>query len=101
MNVAGGVIVTGASFNGTNTDFLTIKYTLVEQPVVTLKVMGTTGTLISFTGMPGLSYSVQRSSAAAGPFSFIGAASVNPNSLAEFIDLTPPGATAFYRVSYP
>ena len=101
MDAVGSVFVTGYSSNRTNTDFLTIKYTVVEQPAVTLQVLGEIGTRISFTGTPGLSYSVQHSSPAAGPFSSIGAASVNTNRVAEFIDPTPPGATAFYRVSYP
>jgi hypothetical protein len=59
------------------------------------------GLLVSFGGIVGRTYSVQRAPAVTGPWINIGPATVGPNGIGSFQDTNPPAGGAFYRTTYP
>jgi uncharacterized repeat protein (TIGR03803 family) len=59
------------------------------------------GYLVSFAGIPGRTYSVQRASAVTGPWATIAAATAGLDGIAAIQDTNSPPGTAFYRTTYP
>jgi hypothetical protein len=59
------------------------------------------GLLVSFAGIVGRTYSVQRAPAVTGPWVSIGAANVGPTGIGSLQDTNPPLGSAFYRTAFP
>jgi hypothetical protein len=59
------------------------------------------GVVISFAGIVGYTYSVQRAPTVTGPWVTIGSAVVGPTGFGSLLDTNPPQSSAFYRTSYP
>jgi uncharacterized repeat protein (TIGR01451 family) len=59
------------------------------------------GWLISFAGIPGRAYTLQRADALSGPWLNLDSVTVSANGLASFADTNSPPATAYYRTVYP
>jgi hypothetical protein len=55
--------------------------------------------VVSFAGIVGRTYSVQRAPSVAGPWTTLGTATVGSNGIATFRDTNPPLGSAFYRTS--
>ncbi len=64
-------------------------------------VVSPTQIQVPFTGSAGMTYTVLRAPAIAGPWSPIGSATVAPNGQATNTDNAPLSGRAFYRVVYP
>jgi pectin methylesterase-like acyl-CoA thioesterase len=90
-------------FGGTNTGLITVNVS--TQPLFgqeTPAISTTSGTVIlDFAGIPSYSYSVQRSTNVNfNPFDIVWTTNAPSNGLFQFIDVTPPQPTAFYRLQY-
>ncbi|HTY88739.1 MAG TPA: choice-of-anchor tandem repeat GloVer-containing protein, partial [Candidatus Acidoferrum sp.] len=59
------------------------------------------GYQVSFAGIPGRTYSVQRAPTINGPWVTIGTIRVGSNGLGIIQDTNPPEGAAFYRTTYP
>ena len=59
------------------------------------------GVLLSFAGIVGRTYSVQRALTVEGPWVTIGTAAVDVTGLGSLTDTNPPPGDAFYRTVYP
>jgi hypothetical protein len=59
------------------------------------------GIAISFAGIPGLTYSLQRAPTVTGPWTTIATVTVPDGGIATYLDATPPLGDAFYRTTYP
>jgi hypothetical protein len=59
------------------------------------------GYLVSFAGIPGRTYSVQRATTVTGPWVTIATVTVGPDGIGSFQDTNPPEDAAFYRTTYP
>ena len=59
------------------------------------------GLLVSFAGIVGRTYSVQRAPAVTGPWVTIGTATVGRNGIGSLEDTNPPSGSAFYRTTFP
>ncbi len=59
------------------------------------------GYLVTFAGVPGRTYSLQRSAAASGPWSTLTTVTVGPSGIGSYTDINSPPAHAFYRTTYP
>ena len=57
--------------------------------------------VVSFAGIVGRTYSVQRALLATGPWITIGSATVGSTGIVSFEDTNPPSGSAYYRTSYP
>jgi hypothetical protein len=89
------VAVTGSSSG----DYATVVYRENLPPVSIALV--STGTRVSFTGVPGRTYTIERARAVTGPWSTVVTPTVPSNGSIEYIDANPPAAGAFYRTSEP
>jgi hypothetical protein len=56
---------------------------------------------VSFAGIPGRTYTLQRAESVAGPWSNLTSVLVGSNGIAIFDDTNSPPPTAFYRTVYP
>jgi hypothetical protein len=56
---------------------------------------------VSFAGIVGRSYSVQRAENPAGPWVTLGTVMVGGDGIGTLLDENPPSTGAFYRTSYP
>jgi len=59
------------------------------------------GYRVSFLGIPGRTYTLQRATNVHGPWLSIGAIPASPSGLGSFTDTNPPPVSAFYRTIYP
>jgi hypothetical protein len=59
------------------------------------------GFQVSFAGIPGYTYTLQRAPTPTGAWSTIGTVLVGPNGIGSFFDPNPPAGSAFYRTVYP
>jgi hypothetical protein len=59
------------------------------------------GFRVSFAGIPGRAYTLQRSDSVTGPWSNLVSVTVGPSGIAIFDDTNSPPPTAFYRTVYP
>jgi uncharacterized repeat protein (TIGR03803 family) len=59
------------------------------------------GYLVSFAGIPGQTYSVQRAPAVTGPWATITMVTAGLNGIGAIQDTNSPPSTAFYRTTYP
>ena len=59
------------------------------------------GVLVTFVGIPGLVYTVQRGDSAVGPWSNIASVTVDSNGSGSFTDTNAPPVSAFYRTTFP
>jgi hypothetical protein len=59
------------------------------------------GFRVSFAGVPGLTYTLQRAEAVFGPWNTLTAVLVGANGIAVFDDTNSPPPTAYYRTVYP
>jgi hypothetical protein len=59
------------------------------------------GVRLRFTGIPGLTYHIQRALAVTGPWSIIATLPASPDGFIEYVDPNPPVVTAFYRTNTP
>jgi uncharacterized delta-60 repeat protein len=63
--------------------------------------METSGFRVSFAGVPGLAYTVQRAPGLSGPWTAIGTVTVGNSGRGTYLDTNPPAGEAFYRTTYP
>jgi hypothetical protein len=63
-------------------------------------IMGTDGAHARFAGIPGFTYSIERSTDGTN-WTAIGTAVVPPNGLLEIVDTDPPSGSVFYRTTVP
>jgi N-acetylneuraminic acid mutarotase len=56
---------------------------------------------IIFAGVPGLTYTLQRASAVAGPWTNIATVTVGGAGIGTYLDPSKPAGSAFYRITYP
>jgi len=61
----------------------------------------TNGVKLRFEGIPGYTYTVERSPAVTGPWTAVGTFTVGDDAIAEFLDTHPPTGMAFYRALLP
>jgi hypothetical protein len=59
------------------------------------------GVLVTFLGIPGRVYTLQRGDSAGGPWSDIASVTVDASGLGSFNDTDAPPTSAFYRTTYP
>ena len=59
------------------------------------------GVSLSFSGAPGLTYSVQRAASPTGPWATVGTVKTTAAGAGNFSDPKPPAGPVFYRSSYP
>jgi hypothetical protein len=59
------------------------------------------GYQVTFAGIPGRTYSLQRAPAVNGPWTTIASVTVGPNGIGTFADTNSPPVSAFYRTTYP
>jgi hypothetical protein len=59
------------------------------------------GIEISFAGIPGLTYTLQRAPTVTGPWNTIATVTVPDGGIATYLDASPPLGDAFYRTTYP
>jgi uncharacterized repeat protein (TIGR03803 family) len=57
--------------------------------------------VLSFGGVPGRTYTVQRAPTATGPWLTLAPVTAVPQGFGTWADSRPPAAAAFYRISYP
>jgi uncharacterized repeat protein (TIGR03803 family) len=76
-------------------------YALVPPAIVLPPGPGETGWNISFLGISGHTYTVQRAPTVSGPWTSIGPAQVGSNGVGNIEDLAPPAGAAFYRTAFP
>jgi hypothetical protein len=57
--------------------------------------------MVGFSGIPGLTYSVQRAPTPTGPWTTIATVPAGATGLGSFMDTNPPAGKAFYRNTYP
>jgi hypothetical protein len=63
-------------------------------------VVGTDGAHARFAGIPGFTYTIERSTDGA-DWTAVGSVVVPANGLLEFLDSTPPAGSVFYRTTIP
>ncbi|PWU11254.1 MAG: hypothetical protein C5B50_23755 [Verrucomicrobia bacterium] len=56
---------------------------------------------VSFLGLPGYTYSLQRASSVTGPWTTLATITTDSNGLGTYADTNPPPGSAFYRTTYP
>ena len=100
----GMVVVTGISDGAaapyfSRRDYLTIAYAEPLPPISIALIPA--GVRLRSTGIPGLSYRLQRSPGVNGPWSTLVVPAAPADGLIEYIDTTPPPGAAFYRMSVP
>ena len=61
--------------------------------------LGPGGVTVSFAGIPGLTYTVQRAPALAGPWSTMATVTVGDSGICACLDSNAPADKAFYRIS--
>jgi hypothetical protein len=59
------------------------------------------GYQVSFAGVPGRTYGLQRGSSATGPWTAFSNLTVPGNGIVVVADPAPPAGSAFYRTTYP
>ena len=59
------------------------------------------GCLVSFAGIPGRTYTVQRAPSLFGPWTTLATVTVESSGIGTYSDTSPPAGSAFYRTSYP
>lgn len=59
------------------------------------------GYQVSFLGVPGYSYTLQRAASPTGPWTTLASVTTDVNGLGTFADTNPLGGSAFYRTTYP
>jgi hypothetical protein len=62
---------------------------------------GAGGVVVSFAGIPGLAYSLQRADSASGPWTNIASVTVGPEGIGIYTDTNAPATSAYYRTTYP
>ncbi|HWY78144.1 MAG TPA: cadherin-like domain-containing protein, partial [Verrucomicrobiae bacterium] len=62
---------------------------------------GPGGVTVSFAGIPGLTYTLQRAPTVAGPWTAIAAISVDESGIGAYVDSSPLPDDAYYRTVYP
>jgi len=68
---------------------------------ILLQSIGPSGVTISYAGLPGVTYSVQRALTLAGPWTTITTVTAGESGTGRCLDSEPPVDKAFYRISYP
>jgi hypothetical protein len=59
------------------------------------------GYQISFLGLPGRTYSLQRAASVNGPWTTLGSITADDSGMGVYADTNAPPSTAFYRTTYP
>ena len=73
----------------------------VAAPVLAAPVVSATQVSLTFTGTPGVTYTVQRQAALNGVWTTLGTVTTAPDGSAAFTDTAPLAGAGFYRVVYP
>ena len=74
---------------------------IVYSPILAIEPDGSGGYFIRFTGAPGDTYSLQRASSLAGPWTTSASQTIPASGYVEFQDLFPPPGQGFYRSVQP
>jgi hypothetical protein len=90
-----GMIVVSGNSSG---DYATVVYR--DLPALSIDRIST-GVRLRVTGLPGRSYSIERTPAVTGPWGTINTQTAPASGLFEYLDPNPPSAAAFYRTSEP
>jgi len=102
LDSSGNVLVTGSSWNGTNYDYATIKYSATVPPVhLAIEHDDSGGYFIRLIGIAGSSYRLQRAPSVTGPWTTSSPQTAPASGIVEFHDLFPPPDQAFYRTMQP
>ncbi len=80
---------------------VTYNLTVVPTPVLTIARQGSGGYFLRFTGVPDLTYRLQRAASVTGPWSDIATNIAPASGLIEYHETSPRLGTAFYRTSKP
>lgn len=64
-------------------------------------VPGPGGNLLTFAGLPGYTYTIERAETPVGPWTALGPATTGSNGIGTYLDAAPPPGSAFYRTVYP
>ena len=56
---------------------------------------------VSFAGIPGRTYTLQRAPSVSGPWTTLTTITVGPSGIASYDDTNAPPVSAFYRTVYP
>ena len=91
----GMVAITGSSSG----DYATVVYQENLPPLSIALV--STGVRLRFTGVPGLSYKIERAAAVTGPWTTINTQTAPASGLLEYFDAPAPSGQAFYRTVQP
>lgn len=75
-------------------------YSLLPPTVMRPPSLSGISSALSFLGVAGRTYGIQRAPTPSGPWSDLGNSLVDSNGVGAFQDLTPPPTNAFYRTSY-
>ena len=59
------------------------------------------GYLVSFAGIPGRTYTLQRAPTVTGPWTTLTTVTAGPSGIGSYEDTSPPPASAYYRTVYP
>jgi hypothetical protein len=59
------------------------------------------GPAISFSGVPGRTYTVQRALKVTGPWSIVATVAIDDRGVGTYEDQNAPATNAFYRITYP
>jgi hypothetical protein len=93
---AGTQVQARASSDGANLRTAEHVYSRMQTPVPVRD-----GFLISFTGSPGTTYTLQRAESLTGPWVTLAKVTANASGDASYTDTGAPSATAYYRTVYP
>ena len=97
VDSSGNVFVTGVSAG----DFVTIKYSSSLSPRLSIDRDGSGGLFIRHTGVPDVTYRLQRAASLTGPWSDLATNSTPASGLIEYHETSPPPTQAFYRTVRP
>jgi uncharacterized repeat protein (TIGR03803 family) len=99
--VASGTMLYGTtSQGGPNNDGVVFALSLQTPHHMSLSVIPG-GYLVTFVGIPGQTYTVQRAPNVTGPWATIASTTANLDGVGFIQDTNPPPGAAFYRTSYP